>query len=71
MSLRSKSPDNTSLLSTSSLDSALNNSREEEELKDLTVDHYDEQMKGDIDKLFAQSKFLNVKLTKKNKLYDA
>lgn len=38
-SLRSRSPeDNSSLLSAGSLDSALNHSREEEELKNLTID---------------------------------
>lgn len=58
MSLRSKSPDdNSSLLSTSSLDSALNHSREEDELKALTNDgHCDElTLREDIDKFFAHS----------------
>lgn len=53
MSLRSKSPDdNSSLLSASSLDSALNHSREEEELRGLTMDLYDEE----IEKVFPHSK---------------
>lgn len=60
MSLRSKSPDdNSSLLSTSSLDSALNHSREEDELKALTSSdqHSDDQaLREDIDKIFAHSK---------------
>lgn len=60
MSLRSKSPDdNSSLLSTSSLDSALNHSREEDELKALTTDSYncdEHTLKEDIDKFFAHSK---------------
>lgn len=59
MSLRSKSPDdNSSLLSTSSLDSALNHSREEDELKALTCNdqHSDDQaLREDIDKVFAHS----------------
>lgn len=61
MSLRSKSPDdNSSLLSTSSLDSALNHSREEDELKALTCG--DQQcdeltLREDIDKFFAHSKY--------------
>lgn len=55
MSIRSKSPDdNSSLLSTSSLDSALNNSREEEELKAL--DQSDDQVsKDDIGSIFSLS----------------
>lgn len=41
MSLRSRSPDdNSSLLSVSSLDSALNHSKEEDELRALTLDNY-------------------------------
>lgn len=41
MSLRSRSPDdNSSLLSASSLDSALNHSREEEEIRALTMEQY-------------------------------
>lgn len=59
MSLRSKSPDdNSSLLSNSSLDSALNNSREEEELKALANDSFiDEQAsRDDINSIFSQSK---------------
>ncbi|XP_055301060.1 guanine nucleotide-releasing factor 2 isoform X10 [Sitodiplosis mosellana] len=59
MSLRSKSPDdNSSLLSTSSLDSALNHSREEDELKALTCnDHQNDEitLREDIDKFFEQS----------------
>lgn len=57
MSIRSKSPDdNSSLLSTSSLDSALNNSREEEELKALALDHSDEQVsRDDIGSIFSLS----------------
>lgn len=59
MSLRSKSPDdNSSLLSTSSLDSALNHSREEDELKAITCgdQHSDEiTLREDIDKFFEQS----------------
>lgn len=62
MSLRSKSPDdNSSLLSTSSLDSALNHSREEDELKALTTDSYncdEHTLKEDIDKFFAHSKWI-------------
>ncbi|XP_055301065.1 guanine nucleotide-releasing factor 2 isoform X14 [Sitodiplosis mosellana] len=58
MSLRSKSPDdNSSLLSTSSLDSALNHSREEDELKALTCnDHQNDEitLREDIDKFFEQ-----------------
>lgn len=61
MSLRSKSPDdNSSLLSTSSLDSALNHSREEDELTALTCSdrHCDElTLREDIDKFFAHSKY--------------
>lgn len=59
MSLRSKSPDdNSSLLSASSLDSALNHSREEEELRALTIDQYfdDQHAKEDIDQFFSHSK---------------
>lgn len=61
MSLRSKSPDdNSSLLSASSLDSALNHSREEEELRGLIMDQcYDDQCSNDeIEKVFSHSKFL-------------
>ncbi|XP_063707501.1 guanine nucleotide-releasing factor 2 isoform X2 [Culicoides brevitarsis] len=49
-SLRSRSPeDNSSLLSAGSLDSALNHSREEEELKNLTIDStHDEHPCSDI-----------------------
>ncbi|XP_031627493.1 guanine nucleotide-releasing factor 2-like isoform X2 [Contarinia nasturtii] len=58
MSLRSKSPDdNSSLLSTSSLDSALNHSREEDEIKALTCnDHQNDEitLREDIDKFFEQ-----------------
>lgn len=54
MSLRSKSPDdNSSLLSVSSLDSALNHSREEEELRGLTC--YDDP-NDEIEKVFSHSK---------------
>lgn len=67
MSLRSKSPDdNSSLLSASSLDSALNHSREEEELRGLTMDQcFDDQCSNDeIEKVFSHSKltkfFVNV-----------
>lgn len=63
MSLRSKSPDdNSSLLSTSSLDSALNHSREEDELKALTCnDHQNDEitLREDIDRFFEQSKSQN------------
>lgn len=63
MSLRSKSPDdNSSLLSTSSLDSALNHSREEDELKALTCnDHQNDEitLREDIDRFFEQSKLQN------------
>lgn len=62
MSLRSKSPDdNSSLLSTSSLDSALNHSREEDELKALTCNECNDNqsdeitLREDIDKFFKQS----------------
>lgn len=62
MSLRSKSPDdNSSLLSNSSLDSALNHSREEDELKALTSNDQQSDeltLREDIDKFFAQSNFL-------------
>lgn len=62
MSLRSKSPDdNSSLLSTSSLDSALNHSREEDELKALTCnDQQNDEitLREDIDKFFEQSKHM-------------
>lgn len=61
MSLRSKSPDdNSSLLSASSLDSALNHSREEEELRGLTMDQcYDDQCSNDeIEKVLSHSKFI-------------
>lgn len=63
MSLRSKSPDdNSSQLSVSSLDSALNHSREEEELRGLTMDQcYDDQCSNDeIEKVFSHSKFFFV-----------
>ncbi|KAJ6637477.1 Guanine nucleotide-releasing factor 2 [Pseudolycoriella hygida] len=59
MSLRSKSPDdNSSLLSASSLDSALNNSREEEELRGLITDQcYDDQCSNDeIEKVFSHKR---------------
>lgn len=59
MSLRSKSPDdNSSLFSVSSLDSALNHSREEDELKALTADtSYNEQhIEEGIENLIVQSK---------------
>lgn len=59
MSLRSKSPDdNSSLFSVSSLDSALNHSREEDELKALTADtSFNEQHNAEgIDNLIGQSK---------------
>ena len=63
MSLRSKSPDdNSSLLSTSSLDSALNHSREEDELKALTCnDHQNDEitLREDIDRFFEQSELQN------------
>lgn len=55
MSMRSRSPDdNTSLLSVSSLDSALNHSKEEDELRILTtLDHYcadgQNRIKDDLD----------------------
>lgn len=58
MSLRSKSPDdNSSLFSVSSLDSALNHSREEDELKALTADtSYNEQnIEEGMDHLIIQS----------------
>lgn len=62
MSLRSKSPDdNSSLLSTSSLDSALNHSREEDELKALTCNDQQSDeitLREDIDKFFEQSKHM-------------
>lgn len=61
MSLRSKSPDdNSSLLSTSSLDSALNHSREEDELKALTCGDQqsdDQALRDDIEKIFAHSEY--------------
>lgn len=61
MSLRSKSPDdNSSLISTSSLDSALNHSREEDELKALTChDNQSDEitLREDIDKFFEQSEY--------------
>lgn len=61
MSLRSKSPDdNSSLLSTSSLDSALNHSREEDELKALTCSDQqsdDQALRDDIEKIFAHSEY--------------
>lgn len=64
MSLRSKSPDdNSSLLSTSSLDSALNHSREEDELKALTCNDQQSDeitLREDIDKFFEQSKQTHV-----------
>lgn len=63
MSMRSRSPDdNSSLLSVSSLDSALNHSKEEDELRALTqLDHYfadgQTRTKDDLDQLFVgQSK---------------
>lgn len=41
MSMRSRSPDdNSSLISASSLDSALNHSREEDEIRALTMEPY-------------------------------
>lgn len=55
MSLRSRSPDdNSSMLSASSLDSALNHSREEDELRALSMDHFIEEKnsKQDIDGFF-------------------
>lgn len=58
MSLRSKSPDdNSSLFSVSSLDSALNHSREEDELKALTADtSFNEQHTTDgMEHLMCQS----------------
>lgn len=61
MSLRSKSPDdNSSLFSVSSLDSALNHSREEDELKALTADtSFNEQnIEEGIDNLIVQSMVL-------------
>lgn len=55
MSLRSRSPDdNSSLLSASSLDSALNHSREEEELRAITMG-FDER--EDIDKFRESNNF--------------
>ncbi|XP_037028362.1 guanine nucleotide-releasing factor 2 isoform X13 [Bradysia coprophila] len=56
MSLRSKSPDdNSSLLSASSLDSALNHSREEEELRGLTMDQSYDDPNDEIEKVFSHS----------------
>lgn len=67
MSLRSKSPDdNSSLLSTSSLDSALNHSREEDELKALTCNDQQSDeitLREDIDKFFEQSKHMPFSLS--------
>lgn len=58
MSLRSKSPDdNSSLLSASSLDSALNHSREEEELRGLTMDQSYDDPNDEIEKVFSHSKW--------------
>lgn len=62
MSLRSRSPDdNSSLLSASSLDSALNHSREEEEIRALTMDPYfvDEPVSHKDMDTFFESKFLS------------
>ncbi|XP_037028351.1 guanine nucleotide-releasing factor 2 isoform X3 [Bradysia coprophila] len=57
MSLRSKSPDdNSSLLSASSLDSALNHSREEEELRGLTMDQSYDDPNDEIEKVFSHKR---------------
>lgn len=59
MSLRSRSPDdNSSLLSASSVDSALNHSREEEEIRALTMEQYfvDEPISHNMENFF-ESKF--------------
>lgn len=68
ISFRSRSPDDNSSLhsaSAGSLDSALNHSREEEELKALSNDHHSsclddshQTFREDIDRIFAQSKRL-------------
>lgn len=70
MSLRSKSPDdNSSLLSASSLDSALNHSREEEELRGLTMDQSYDDPNDEIEKVFSHSKWNQIKLLQPSNIF--